>query len=563
MKSSTRSFETGHARTALALAAALIWAGCSGQEGMTPSQQNPATGGLAQAFGGSAPSGGFAAAGGAGTGGRTSGTVGGSMTVSGGANGGGLAATGGMSTTVGGSTGGRSANGGSKSSGGAQATGGTPVIGGMTSTAAGGASGGSKNTGGAAPVTGGTRAMGGGSAAGGTSATPAGGSKASGGTASTGGSAAGGSPGAACVAIDAVAAMKIGWNLGNSLDSVDSSKSDTTVETAWGNPTITPALIQTVANAGFGVVRIPVTWINRFGAAPNYTISSTFIARVEEVVNYVLDRNLFAIINLHHDGGEGATGQWISLVDGSKQVTTANNDKVVDQFTKIWTQIATRFKDYDNHLIFEGMNEIHVGYDAPLQAYHDQVNRLNQAFVTTVRATGGNNANRCLVVPGYNTNIDYTVAGFVAPTDTSAGKLILSDHYYDPWDFAGAAKTHAWGAGNPGIDTWGQEDHVRNQVAKLKTTFIDKGLPVIWGEYGAVNQNGYENYRRYYMEYVTKAAHDAGIVPMFWDRGATNSGEDAFGLINRSSNSVQFPTILEAMLRAVNSSYTLNDVEKP
>jgi len=103
------------------------------------------------------------------------------------------------------------------------------------------------------------------------------------------------------------------------------------------------------------------------------------------------------------------------------------------------------------------------------------------------------------VVPGYDTNIAYTVAGFVAPTDTSSGKLILSDHFYDPWTFAGSGATHTWGTGNPGIDSWGQEDWVVAEVAKLKSNYIDQGLPVIWGEYGAVNQTGYENYRRYYV----------------------------------------------------------------
>ena len=209
------------------------------------------------------------------------------------------------------------------------------------------------------------------------------------------------------------------------------------------------------------------------------------------------------------------------------------------------------------------MNEIKVGSDAPLPAYYDEINALNQAFVDTVRPTGGYNVNRCLVVPGYNTNIDYTVAGFVKPNDDAPGKLILSDHYYDPWSFAGEASTHTWGAGSPGVDNWGQEDHVRGQVQKLKTKFIDQGLPMIWGEYGAVKQAGYESYQRYYTEYVTKAVHDAGIVPFLWDNGSKGSGAEAFGLFDRANNGVQNPALLEAMLRAVTSTYTLADVQKP
>lgn len=365
------------------------------------------------------------------------------------------------------------------------------------------------------------------------------------------------------VATAAVAAMNLGWNLGNSFDCPDATKSDTAVETTWGNPVVSADLIKAVASAGFGAVRIPVTWIGRFGPAPDYTIRTAFINRVEEVVKYVLDQNLYAIINIHHDGGYNVTGRWLTLVDSSGQVTAANTEQVKTQFTKLWSQIADHFKNYGDHLIFESMNEVMVDYKTPQAAYYAGINGLNQGFVDTVRATGGNNPDRCLIIPGYNTNIDSTVAGFITPTDTSAGKLILSDHYYDPFAFAGDATTHAWGMGNPGIDKSGQEDFVGGQIAKLKTTFIDKGLPMIWGEYGAVNQAGYETYRRYYMEYVTKAAHDAGIAPFVWDNGSAKSGKDAFGFMNRQTNTVMVPTLLEAITRAATSSYSLAEVAKP
>jgi endoglucanase len=409
--------------------------------------------------------------------------------------------------------------------------------------------------GGSAPSTGNT-----GGARGGQGGRNAAGESAGGAPTATGGAS---NPTSDCVAKTAVAAMKIGWNLGNSLDSADATRSDDRVETAWGNPIVTPELIDAVASSGFGVVRIPVTWIGRFGPAPDYAISPAFIARVEQVVGYVLDRGLYAIINLQHDGGEGVTGQWLSLVNDSGEVDAAHTAAVLDQFEKMWAQIADHFKDYGDHLLFESMNEIKVGYDKPLQSYYDQVNALNQAFVDTVRASPGNNRQRCLVVPGYNTNIDYTVAGFIAPTDPIAGKLILSAHFYDPWTFAGSGATHAWGAGNPGIDNWGQEDWVQTEVAKLKTTYIDKGLPVIWGEYGAVHQTGADNYVRYYLEYVTKAVHDAGITPILWDNGSTGSGEEAFGLVSRSNNQVLYPDHLAAIQRAVTSSYTLADIAKP
>jgi aryl-phospho-beta-D-glucosidase BglC (GH1 family) len=366
-----------------------------------------------------------------------------------------------------------------------------------------------------------------------------------------------------CVAKTAVANMKLGWNLGNSLDVADPSKSDTAVETGWGNPAVTPELLKAVAAAGFGAVRIPVTWIGRFGAAPSYTISPTFIDRVEQVVKYGLDAGLYVIINLHHDGGNNVAGRWLTLVDASGQATSANSAAVSAQFIALWTQIAAHFKGYGDHLVLEAMNEVMVDYNTPKPEYYTEINDLNQAFVDTVRASGGNNATRCLVVPGYNTNIDYTVAGFVLPKDSSPGRLILSDHFYDPYSFAGSAETHTWGTGNPGVDSWGQEDWVKTETAKLKATFGDKDLPIILGEYGAVNQTGYENYRRYYVEYVTKAAHDAGITPFFWDNGGKGSGSDAFGLIDRTNNTMLYPTLMQALTRAVSSSYGLADVARP
>ncbi|HYQ02275.1 MAG TPA: glycoside hydrolase family 5 protein [Polyangiaceae bacterium] len=427
-------------------------------------------------------------------------------------------------------------------------------------------SGGSSPIGGGSSLSGGAAGAAGGMTAGGMSgiagALPTAGSSAGGAAPAVGG-AAGSSGSSECVAKTAVANMKLGWNLGNSLDVSDASKSDTVVETAWGNPAVTPELMKAVAAAGFGVVRIPVTWIGRFGAAPSYTISPTFISRVEQVVKYALDANLYVIINIHHDGGNNVSGRWLNLVDSSGQVTTANATAVLTQFKALWTQIAAHFKGYGERLILESMNEVMVDYGTPKPEYYTQINDLNQAFVDTVRAGGGNNATRCLVVPGYNTNIDYTVAGFTAPKDTSSGKLILSDHFYDPYSFAGSAETHTWGTGNPGIDNWGQEDYVKSQMAKLKSTYVDKGLPMILGEYGAVNQTGYENYRRYYTEYVTKAAHDAGITPIYWDNGGKNSGSDAFGLIDRSNNTMLYPTLMQALTRAVSSSYALADVAKP
>lgn len=351
--------------------------------------------------------------------------------------------------------------------------------------------------------------------------------------------------------------LKLGWNLGNALDVPDG-------ETAWGNPTITPELFATVAKAGFRLVRIPVTWSKHTGPAPDYVIDQSFIERVSEVVGYAHAAGLYAVIDLHHDGADGFKEvEWLTLNDANGKTTPENDAFVKARFVAVWSQIARAFSGYGEELLFESMNEIHDGYGSPDPRHFTFINELNRAFVKLVRASGGNNAQRHLVVPGYNTNIDHTLRGFELPPDTTKDRLALSVHYYDPYLFALQAKTNTWGAASPGRDDWGQEDFVVGQFDKLKATYIDKGVAVLMGEYGATHQDGFEDYRRYYMEYVTKAAVDRGILPVYWDNGGQKSGGESFGLFDRATNTVLHPAILEAMQRAATKSYELADIALP
>jgi endoglucanase len=300
------------------------------------------------------------------------------------------------------------------------------------------------------------------------------------------------------------------------------------------------------------------------GSGPGYVIESSWMNRVEEVVNYVLDAGMKAIINIHHDGAEDYDGvEWIRLTDVNGEVTQANNDEVQARFVAVWAQIADHFKDYGSDLMFESMNEIHVGYNRPPAVYYDIINNLNQVFIDTVRATGGNNSGRVLVVPGYNTNIEFTLEGFVAPNDTISDRLILTVHYYDPYTFAINGAPGVWGAAYSESDDWGQEDWVLSQFDLLRSTYVNNGIPVIIGEYGATNAQGFEDYRRYYMEYVTKAAYDRDIIPIYWDNGGMGSGNENFGLFNRNNNTVEHPAIIEAMMRAVTNTYAINDIVAP
>lgn len=354
-----------------------------------------------------------------------------------------------------------------------------------------------------------------------------------------------------------LASMKLGWNLGNSFDAPES-------ETAWGNPAPTPELMQAVAKSGFQLVRIPVTWTLHMGPAPDFVIDPAWLARVAEAVNQARDAGLYAIINVHHDGADGFKQvEWLTLNDETGAITDQNNAAVKARFVAVWGQIAKHFAAYGEELLFESMNEVHDGYGKPDPKYFTIINDLNQAFVDTVRAAGGNNAQRHLVVPGYNTNIDHTIAGFQLPKDPTPSRLILSAHYYDPYLFALQAQKNTWGKASPGNDGWGQEDFVVTQFDKLKTNFIAKGIPVIIGEYGACYQEGFEDYRRYYMEYVTKAAVDRGIVPVYWDNGAEGSGGEKFGLFSRSTYAPLHPDLLQAMQRAATNPYSLKDVALP
>lgn len=354
-----------------------------------------------------------------------------------------------------------------------------------------------------------------------------------------------------------VGKLTLGWNLGNSLDVPEG-------EDRWNNPRVTPELLQAVAAAGFDLVRIPVTWSKRMGPGPSYTIEPAQLERVGQVVDYAHAAGLYAIINLHHDGADAFEGvEWLRLTDEKGATTEENNAAVKARFIAVWSQIATYFSKYGEELLFESMNEVHEGYATPDPRHFPIINELNQQFVNVVRGSGGNNGQRHLVVPGYNTNIDHTVQGFRAPSDPTPNRLILSVHFYDPYLFTLEAKIHTWGTASPGRDTWGQEDYVVAQFDKVKANFVDKGLPVLLGEYGATHQQGYEDYRRYYLEYVTKVATDRGVLPVYWDNGGRDSGPESFGLIDRNTGEVLHPALLATLKKAATMPYALSEIALP
>jgi endoglucanase len=359
-----------------------------------------------------------------------------------------------------------------------------------------------------------------------------------------------------------VADMGAGWNLGNSLEAGNNGVPS---ETAWGNPVVTQAFINRVKAAGFKTIRIPVSYLGNIGAAPNYTINAAWLTRIAEVVDYAYGQGLYVLINMHGDGYKSVTGSWL-ICDSSDQTT------IRDKYQKVWQQIATKFQSYNDHLILESMNENFDGqYGNPTQPCYSNINAYNQSFVDTVRRTGGNNASRWLLVPGWNTNIDYTVGnyGFVLPTDqyrstsipAAEQRIMISVHYYDPWDFNGQedGTITQWGpnATNPAkTSTWGQEDYLDAQLKKTHDTFVARGYPVFVGEYGSIDKTSYDSannrYRADFARTLVAAARKYGAATAYWDNGW--NGRHGFGLFDRSTATVTQQGIIDAIISAAGGS---------
>lgn len=361
-------------------------------------------------------------------------------------------------------------------------------------------------------------------------------------------------------------AMGLGWNLGNQLEA---SSGGLPSETCWGNPEVTKELIDTVKAQGFKTVRIPVSYLDMIGDGPDYKIDTDWLDRVQEVVDYVVNNDMFAIVNMHGDGYYTVDHSWLLCAEDDDKQT-----EIKDKYGKVWTQIADRFKDYDQHLIFESMNEeFNNDYGKPDEKAYDNINAYNQIFVDSVRATGSNNEKRWLLLPGWNTNIDYTAGddyNFKIPTDkgckADGKRIMISVHYYDPFNFTidenKTAKTQ-WGKyAVKNYDNWGQEDYVDSQMALLNEKFVSQGYPVVIGEFGAQDKTekfaDYNEFRRYWAEYLIKAAKKNGIVCVYWDNGY--NGNKGFGIINRFDYTITQPDLIAGMMRAINST---DDYEIP
>lgn len=328
--------------------------------------------------------------------------------------------------------------------------------------------------------------------------------------------------------------MGIGINLGNTLEACGSWISPTSVqsyETAWGSPVVTEDMILGYKEIGFNVVRIPVAWSNLM--SEDYTISAELMSRVKEVVDYVINNDMYAILNIHYDGG------WFSKF-------TKEYDECMKKYTRVWEQISENFKDYGDFLMFESLNEEgcfddlwnrYGGTEGKEDAY-EILNNMNQKFTDIVRASGSNNEKRHLLIAGYATDITLTCDPFFEMPNDPQNRCAVSVHYYTPPTFAILEKDASWGKVKT---TWGKESEIKElekYMDMMKTTFIDKGIPVIVGEYGLYTKNKEEDQIVNYLITVCRTALDRGLCPVLWD-------VEGGGLYNRNLKKITIAPLEE------------------
>lgn len=367
--------------------------------------------------------------------------------------------------------------------------------------------------------------------------------------------------------------MYPGWNLGNTLEAYNEGATATVDnETLWQSTKTTQEVINYVKSQGFKSVRIPCSWDVH---ATNGTIDAAWMARVKEIVDYCVNAGLYVVLNDHYDGGWIEVYGFTSSTDKFVKVDDATVTSKATLLKNYWTQIANAFRNYDEHLLFAGLNEPYHDFSSNNSEAVSILQQYNQAFVDAVRATGGNNAKRTLVVQGPATNIDLACeSSFAMPSDADSqkGYLMAEVHYYDPWQFAGLEEDASWGKA---YYYWGSANHVdgsehntassyeesyaASQMAKLKTKFVDNGYPVIIGEYGAQwrdlsstsgeSQDKHNASIKLWFQTVTAQAVSNGIVPFAWDINVANQygSKGIMTIINRASLSVFCTPALEGI----------------
>ncbi len=348
--------------------------------------------------------------------------------------------------------------------------------------------------------------------------------------------------GSAPTATEVLAMMDIGWNLGNTFDAYG-AKDVMENETYWGNPKTTKEMIDAVRAQGFHAIRIPTTWAQSLGEAPDYIIREDWLDRVQEVVDYAYDEGMFVILDTHHEPDYWLVPQ------------PENLEALKAELSAIWAQIAARFADYDYHLLFEGMNEPRTkGTEKEWAGGTDEeravVNELNQIFVDTVRAAGGNNATRPLIICPYGNSVTYnSITQLEVPDDPY---VMVSAHLYTPYFFT-------YEPDGQSILEWDgslKKDIISN-VDLLNRNFLKKGIPVIVTEFGAVHKiykgedgkpaDNTEEVLKWLADYL-EVMNRYGIKCFWWDNGVYSGNGEKFGIFNRKTCTWYSQAIADALV---------------
>ncbi|MBP5587332.1 MAG: glycoside hydrolase family 5 protein [Treponema sp.] len=369
--------------------------------------------------------------------------------------------------------------------------------------------------------------------------------------------------------------MKFGWNLGNTLDAIagdektgrtsESHNVGLSSETSWGMPETTEAVFTAIKNKGFSSVRIPVSWSNHI-IDNNYTIDPQWMTRVKTIVDWAVSKNLYVILNIHHDNVAPGT----LIYARGYCPNEADMDESRRFLYNIWSQISTAFNNsYDEHLIFETINEPRLAgdehewnWDSTCEKCRKSmslINMYNQLCLDAIRESGGNNANRVVMFPAYvaapYAAINAKNAGiFTIPTDSAHNKLALSVHMYTPYNFAMNDDTTN-GAVSECTDA--VKNDLSSHFTALNTAFISKGIPVVIGEMGATNKDN-DSARTEWFTYYLGLCKQYNVAAILWDNGAVtlaqadNNGKERFGFFNRSNCTWYFPDMITAAINARN-----------
>ena len=342
----------------------------------------------------------------------------------------------------------------------------------------------------------------------------------------------------------------VGWNLGNQFEcsapgqdgesmAIGNPDGSINAETAWGNPVVTKKTIKAVKEAGFNAVRIPIRWQCHITNAQAMSIDKAWLTRIKEVVDWCLQNDLKVIINTHHD-------KWLE-----GRPTNAYKEENNQKLALLWLNIASEFAQYDYRLAFAGTNEVHVrdNWGKPTSENLAVQNSYNQTFIDVVRATGGNNEKRHLIVQTYVCNPDFGInnGDFIVPNDIEGnGKDYISVefHYYTPWDYAGECKYNFWG--NPykdkGEASESDEKTMSDFFDKVVSTWANQGLGIVMGEWGVSDRQKagqtdliHEN-MTYYCRFLVSEAKKRGFSTFVWDNNAFGSGPEHFGIFDRRAS---------------------------